>query len=82
MVRKGVYMDGHEWADVVEYRNKAFLPTITKYEALVAKYEQRSHDDPELIKIMPNLTWGERRIIIQYHDECCFHANDEARNLW
>ena len=38
MERKGVYMDGHEWADVVEYGNQTFLPMITKYEALVATY--------------------------------------------
>ena len=28
VVRKGVYMDGHERADVVEYRNNIFLLAI------------------------------------------------------
>jgi len=31
---------------------------------------------------MPEIQEGQRRIITQYHDECCFHANDEARSLW
>jgi hypothetical protein len=77
VVRKGVYMDGHERNDVVEYRNKVFLPAIARFEAQMAK-----HEGPELKKIMPEIQEGQRRIIIQYHDECCFHANDEARSLW
>jgi hypothetical protein len=77
VVRKGVYMDGHERIDVVEYRNNIFLPAIAQFETLMAK-----HEGPELKKIMPEIGEGQRRIIIQYHDECCFHANDEARSLW
>ena len=77
VVRKGVYMDGHEREDVVEYQNKVFLPAIAQFESRMAK-----HEGLELKKIMPELQEGERRIIIQYHDESCFHANDEARNLW
>lgn len=77
VVRKGVYMDGHERADVVEYRNNIFLPAIAQFEKLMAKYE-----GPELKKIMPDIKEGQKQIIVQYHDECCFHVNDEARNLW
>ncbi len=69
VVRKGVYMDGHEHADVVEYQNNVFLLAIAQFEALVAK-----HEGPELKKIMPEIQEGQRRIIIQYHDECCFHS--------
>ncbi|KAF7984968.1 hypothetical protein HWV62_9917 [Athelia sp. TMB] len=77
IVRKGVYMDGHERKDVVEYRNKIFLPTLAKFETRMA-----THEGPELQKVMPELLEGQRCIIIQYHDECCFHANDEAKSLW
>jgi hypothetical protein len=31
-LKKGVYMDGHERSDVVEYRNKVFLTLMAKYE--------------------------------------------------
>ena len=70
-------MDGHEHEDSVKYQDEVFLPAIAQFETWMAKLE-----GPELKKIMPELEEGTRRIIIQYHDECCFHANDEARNLW
>ena len=70
-------MDGHERDDVVEYQNKVFLPAITQFEAHMAK-----HEGPEFKKIMPEIQEGQCCIIIQYHDECCFHANDEAQSLW
>ena len=69
-------MDGHEHEDVVECWNKVFLPAIARFESCMAK-----HEGPELKQIMPELQEGERRIIIQYHDESCFHANNEAQNL-
>jgi hypothetical protein len=33
-------MDGHEWEDVVKYRNEVFLPAMAKYEAHMATYEE------------------------------------------
>jgi len=44
-VRKGVYMDGHERQDVVDYRNKVFLPALKEFEKLVAKYERFDLDE-------------------------------------
>ena len=32
-------MDGHERPDVVEYRDKVFLPAMEEYEARMVKYE-------------------------------------------
>lgn len=29
-------------------------------------------------RIDPELKEDQRRIIALYHDECCFHANDDA----
>lgn len=74
-------MDGHERDDVVEYRNKIFLPAIAQFETRMAKHIL-NEEDGELKKIMPEVVEGQPRIIVQYHDESCFHANDEARNLW
>jgi hypothetical protein len=45
-VRKGVYMDGHECVDVVEYWNKVFLPAIANFERWMAQ-----HAGPELKKL-------------------------------
>jgi hypothetical protein len=77
VVRKGVYMDGHEREDVVKYRREVFLPAMERFEARMARYE-----GPELKRIEPSLAPGEKQIIAQFHDECCFHQNDEARSAW
>ena len=36
VVRKGVYMNGHEHEDVVKYRQEVFLPVMKKFEARMA----------------------------------------------
>jgi hypothetical protein len=38
--KKGVYVDGHERADVIEYRQNDFLPQIAYYTALSTNYEE------------------------------------------
>ncbi len=69
-VKKGVYMDGHEQDDVVKYRNDVFLPSMACFEKRMTCYE-----GPEMKRVDPILAEGEKRIIAQFHDECCFHAN-------
>jgi len=77
VVRKGVYMDGHEREDVVKYRQEVFLPIMAKFEARMAKFE-----GVEMKRVPPVLKDGEKEVVMLFHDECCFHANDEARSLW
>lgn len=76
-VKKGVYMDGHEREDVIAYRNEVFLPAMAKFEARMVQY-----DGPDMKPIKPKLAPGEKEIIPQFHDECCFHANDQASYAW
>ncbi|KAG5221653.1 DDE family endonuclease [Salix suchowensis] len=77
LVKKGVYMDGHERPDVVQYRNDVFLPQMAKYEARMVHYE-----GPELRQVEPKLADGEEEIIPLFHDESCFHANDQTNRAW
>ena len=70
-------MDGHEWDDIVKYRNDVFLPSMACFEKWMAHYE-----GPEMKQVDPILAEVEKQIIVQFHDECCFHANDETKNLW
>ena len=77
VVRKGVYMDGHEREDVVKYRNEVFLPAMAKFEARMVQFK-----GPDLERVVPVLEEGEKEIIALFHDECCFHTNDEVRSLW
>jgi hypothetical protein len=70
IVKKGVYMDGHEREDVVHYRQEEFLPAMLKFEKLMVHYVA-----PDLTQVEPKLKPGEQEIIPLFHDECCFHAN-------
>ena len=74
---KGVYMDGHECEDVVKYRQEVFLPVMKKFEAQMAKFE-----GVELKRVSPTLKDREKEVIMYFHDECCFLANNEAQQLW
>jgi hypothetical protein len=76
-LRKGVYMDGHERADVVKYRDEVFLPLMASYERRMVQFE-----GPDLQRIEPTLNPGEKPIIALFHDECCFHANDYKQKAW
>ena len=70
-------MDGHEQDDVVKYCQEVFLPAMAHYEARMARYE-----GPELMRVEPILTSGEKQIIAIWHDETCFNGYDEVRSLW
>ena len=78
-VKKGVYMDGHERPDVVEYRNNMFLPLMVSFERRMVQWKP---EGPGLVCVKPGLGPGEKRIIAVFQDESCFHANDNKQNAW
>jgi hypothetical protein len=78
-VKKGVYMDGHERPDIVEYRNNVFLLLMVSFERRMAQWKP---EGPGLVRIEPDLGPGEKRIIAVFQDESCFHANDNKQNAW
>ena len=63
-LQKGLYVDGHDHADVVEYCNKVFLPKMHEYECRMTHY-----DGKELTPQPPQLELGEKQIITLWHDE-------------
>jgi hypothetical protein len=77
LVRKGVYKDGHNREDVVEYRQDVFLPKMEALEQLMTKFE-----GPDLVRSDPELLPGQKRIIACFHDECSFHAHDAVSTAW
>jgi hypothetical protein len=77
LVKKGVYMDGHEQADVMEYQQSVFLPTMAEFKRRMARYE-----GPKLRHVAPNLAPGECEIVPNFHNESTFHANEESRSAW
>lgn len=75
-VQKGVYVDGHERADVVKYR-EAFLAKVAKNEHLCNEY-----DDITLEVIEPTLLPGERKHVPVHHDESIFRSNELQQRVW
>jgi hypothetical protein len=80
-VKKGVYMDGHERPDVVEYRNNVFLPLMASFERRMAQWIQRP-ECTELVHVEPELGPDEKQIIAVFQDESCFHVNDHKQTMW
>jgi hypothetical protein len=78
-IKKGVYVDGHERADVVSYRQNIFLPKMAEFESRMAKYERIGDD---LRRISPSLQPGEKEIIPEFHDESSFHAFEHTASVW
>jgi hypothetical protein len=71
---KGLYLDGHERLDVVEYRQTVYIPKWKEMEARMqsfATFELYTYMDPIL-----------RRIVVWFHDECTFSAHDRRLLLW
>jgi hypothetical protein len=50
---------------------------MAKYEARMVHYE-----GPEMKRVEPTLVEGKKEIIPEFHDECSFHANDQANHAW
>jgi hypothetical protein len=79
MLKKGVYMDGHERPDVVEYRLKTFLPLMALHEKKMVQWVARGS---ELVRVDPDLGPGEKRVIAVFQDESCFHVNEYKQDAW
>lgn len=76
-VSKNVYIDGHEREDVVEYRQKDFLPTWASLKRrMVVFSEDGSWTKPSSLKE------GEKPLVLVTHDENTFNANDGKRRIW
>lgn len=76
-VQKGVYMDGHERSDVVQYRQEVFLPAFQEIRTFLVTWNEEGQ------MIMPqNLPPGQKPLVLVTHDESTFNANDGKRQLW
>ena len=83
-VRKGVYKDGHERADVVSYRQAQFLPALQGLEHRMVRWELvNSNGNEELQIVYPsNLPSGVSPVVLIVHDESTFNANDGRCKIW
>ncbi|KAA8912344.1 hypothetical protein FN846DRAFT_773401, partial [Sphaerosporella brunnea] len=76
-VRKGVYIDGHERADVVSYRNDVFILRWKDIERRLVVFNEDG-----TWQLPPNLREGETPLVLITHDESTFNANDGKRKVW
>ncbi|KAF7297005.1 hypothetical protein MIND_00932800 [Mycena indigotica] len=83
---KGMYSDGHERADVVNYRQNVFLPQWRDYEASArhwqadASFEEVDHECRMRLFMSDNLDC--RPYTIWRQDESIFYANDRRTTRW
>ncbi|PKY59599.1 hypothetical protein RhiirA4_430523 [Rhizophagus irregularis] len=75
--QKGMYVDGHERPDVVEYR-KQFLERISMYQNLMPTFEGNNLER----RIDPTLDENEKLHILVTHDETTFQSNDGLKSGW
>jgi len=78
-LKKGVYMDGHERPDVVEYRNAIFLPLMASLERRMVQWVSRGS---ELERVDPDLGPGKKQVIAVFQDESAFHVNEFKKSTW
>jgi len=72
---KGQYVDGHEHEDVVDYRQKVFLPKMAE---LVKQTTLWGSKDGPSVDPEP----GVHHVIIWYHDKSTFYAHDRQTQRW
>ena len=76
--KKGLYYDGHERPDVVDYRRKVFLPAMEEYRKQLVEYEI-GDVSKEVQKLMDGPT---RRLVLVAQDEMTVQANDGKKKSW
>ena len=76
MVKKGIYVDGHEQSDVVDYCTE-FLSTIAQDEHLQVIY-----GDQDLNPIQPSLHPSKKKHVPIHHDKSIFRSNELQQKVW
>ncbi len=77
--KKGLYLDGHERPDVVEYRQKQYIPKFKEYISRSIGVKLVNG----LLELIPvDLDPGVRPIVIIFHDESTYQANDISDYSW
>ena len=76
--KKGIYIDGHERDDVVDYR-KLFLRKLEIFES--THLPPPSCSD-ELVAFPVGSLTASRSLVLIYHDESSFHANEGQSVMW
>ena len=71
---RGQYVDGHERADIVDYRQTTYVPKVILYMESMRRWIDKYGwtVPPHVIQVT----------ILWFHDECTFYANDRRHSQW
>jgi hypothetical protein len=78
-VKKGLFYDGHERPDNVDYRQNVFIPA---FDALRPYFVEYRADNLELMVPKPPLPPGEFWLVLTAHDEMTAQANNADKWVW
>ena len=74
---KGMYSDGHERKDVVDFRQNVFLPKYAEFHRRAATYDDEGKEVEG-----SSVTNNERCVMLHHHDETVFYGNDRRGVRW
>ncbi|KAI6018543.1 hypothetical protein PISMIDRAFT_96853, partial [Pisolithus microcarpus 441] len=72
--KKGVYFDGHDHPDVVNYCQNVFLPKMKEYSCQLVKYSVEDPDNEHLSTKPGNFV--EWQLVLCAHDEMTVQSHD------
>ncbi|KAF7343545.1 hypothetical protein MSAN_01975000 [Mycena sanguinolenta] len=78
-VKKGLFYDGHERPDNVDYRQNEFIPA---FDALRPYFLEYQVENLELLVKKPPLPPGKFWLVLTAHDEMTAQANDADKWVW
>ncbi len=78
--KQGIYVDGHERADVVAHRHR-FLDYMETRERRMRSWAADSTVIPPLLHTLADGSI-EKEVVAVVHDECCFNSYDGKRSVW
>jgi hypothetical protein len=81
LVTKGLYHDGHERPDVVEFRKEVYLKTLKELQHRFPRWEQNPVSQ-DWMRTPHVLEPGVKEIIPIFHDETTVHAQELLKWAW
>lgn len=77
--KKGLYFNGHDHPDVLQYRQQIFLPKMKEYEPHLIRYVV---GNVELEQDIRPANFVECRIVLCAHDKMTVQSNDATQKSW
>ena len=78
---RGMYIDGHEREDVVEYRRR-FVHRFQEYERRFHSWDNAGNELPRPRGFLVPGAVGRFRLVLITHDESTFYQNDQRQVHW